>query len=304
MRDFKKNIIYDCDCTLGIKDCDVDDGLALLYLLSREDVNLIGITSTYGNSDLETVNKSLHKLISDIDRPDIPIICGGDKPKAFNSEASNFIIEQSFKYKNNIHIVGTGSTTNIGGAFIQDHTLANRISSVTLIGGITSPLQFNKSVMDELNLSGDAYATIKIMKYAKNLSIVTGNNCLPTLVATCEFRALLAHAATQKSINSNFNLCDYILKETDYYFEYNQHVYGFGGFILWDVVAVAFLLEPALFQSNISDILISEKNLSTGFLETATESSENNNDVASINMPTVLNPKALANHIISTWEAF
>ena len=28
-----KKIIFDCDNTFGVKDCDVDDGLALMYLL-------------------------------------------------------------------------------------------------------------------------------------------------------------------------------------------------------------------------------------------------------------------------------
>ena len=28
-----RKIIHDCDCTFGINGCDVDDGLALLYLL-------------------------------------------------------------------------------------------------------------------------------------------------------------------------------------------------------------------------------------------------------------------------------
>ena len=45
-----KKIILDCDNTMGVIDCDVDDGLALLYLLGCPDVNLLGITCTYGNN--------------------------------------------------------------------------------------------------------------------------------------------------------------------------------------------------------------------------------------------------------------
>ena len=33
MENKKKKIIFDCDNTFGVTDCDVDDGLALLYLL-------------------------------------------------------------------------------------------------------------------------------------------------------------------------------------------------------------------------------------------------------------------------------
>lgn len=33
-----ENIIFDCDNTMGINGCDVDDGLALLYLLGKEPI--------------------------------------------------------------------------------------------------------------------------------------------------------------------------------------------------------------------------------------------------------------------------
>ena len=38
-----KHVIFDCDNTLGVKDCDVDDGLALLYLLGCEEVTVHGV---------------------------------------------------------------------------------------------------------------------------------------------------------------------------------------------------------------------------------------------------------------------
>lgn len=45
-----KKVLFDCDNTMGLPGRDVDDGLALLYLLGREDVDLKGVTTTYGNS--------------------------------------------------------------------------------------------------------------------------------------------------------------------------------------------------------------------------------------------------------------
>ena len=38
-----KKIIFDCDNTFGVKDCDVDDGLALMYLLGNRETQLLGI---------------------------------------------------------------------------------------------------------------------------------------------------------------------------------------------------------------------------------------------------------------------
>ena len=50
-----EHLLFDCDNTFGADDCDVDDGLALLYLLGTGRADILGITCTYGNSDLETV---------------------------------------------------------------------------------------------------------------------------------------------------------------------------------------------------------------------------------------------------------
>ena len=50
-----RKIIHDCDCTFGINGCDVDDGLALLYLLGDPEAEVLGVTTTYGNNTLEKV---------------------------------------------------------------------------------------------------------------------------------------------------------------------------------------------------------------------------------------------------------
>ena len=44
-----ERVIFDCDNTMGQPYREVDDGLTLLYLLGRSDVELLGITTTFGN---------------------------------------------------------------------------------------------------------------------------------------------------------------------------------------------------------------------------------------------------------------
>jgi inosine-uridine nucleoside N-ribohydrolase len=47
------SVIYDCDNTIGIAGRDVDDALALLYLLGRVEVELLGVTITFGNDSTD-----------------------------------------------------------------------------------------------------------------------------------------------------------------------------------------------------------------------------------------------------------
>lgn len=68
-----KKIIFDCDNTFGVKDCDVDDGLALMYLLGNRETQLLGITSTYGNSSLDVVQAVNLRMLEELGRRDIPV---------------------------------------------------------------------------------------------------------------------------------------------------------------------------------------------------------------------------------------
>ena len=63
-----KKIIFDCDNTFGVKDCDVDDGLALMYLLGSREAQLLGITSTYGNSSLDVVQAVNLRMLEELAR--------------------------------------------------------------------------------------------------------------------------------------------------------------------------------------------------------------------------------------------
>jgi len=75
-----KKVVYDCDNTFGIKNCDVDDGLALLYLLGCGEVELLGITSTYGNSKTDIVYHNTIRMVKELELGHIPIKKKGLRP--------------------------------------------------------------------------------------------------------------------------------------------------------------------------------------------------------------------------------
>ena len=68
-----KHIVFDCDNTFGVKDCDVDDGLALLYLLGCPEATVHGITATYGNNRVDVVYRTTQRMLEELGRTDIPL---------------------------------------------------------------------------------------------------------------------------------------------------------------------------------------------------------------------------------------
>jgi hypothetical protein len=69
----KTKLIVDSDNTIGVPRRDIDDGLALLYLLGRDDIDILGITTTFGNSDVHTVNANTRRFLKEIGRGTIPL---------------------------------------------------------------------------------------------------------------------------------------------------------------------------------------------------------------------------------------
>ena len=60
-----KKILYDCDNTMGLPNKDVDDGLTLMYLIGNSNIDLLGVTTTFGNSHIEDVFGATTKLFDD-----------------------------------------------------------------------------------------------------------------------------------------------------------------------------------------------------------------------------------------------
>ena len=87
----KLRLIMDCDCTMGVPGCDVDDSLALLYVLDCPEAELLGVTCSFENNTQDTVYRNKKRLLKEWDREDIPVLWGADSPKERRSEAAEFM---------------------------------------------------------------------------------------------------------------------------------------------------------------------------------------------------------------------
>ncbi|MEF9839719.1 MAG: nucleoside hydrolase [Lachnospiraceae bacterium] len=253
-----KHIVMDCDNTLGVPNCDVDDGLALIYLLGCKQAKVHGITTTYGNNQLDVVYQATKKLRDDVGRPDIIIKKGGSSPTYGNSEAADYLVEMAHKYPGELSILATGSLTNLKEAYKKDADFFNQVKEIVLMGGITSPLIFQKKQMNELNFSCDPKAAYLTLTKGHHVSVITGNHCLKVLFTKNEYKKELADI-------HNPMAC-YIKKETNDWFGYNEMDYGIDGFYNWDVTAAVYLMHPELFIDHHLKFQLSQADLRTGFL--------------------------------------
>ncbi|MCI8665593.1 MAG: nucleoside hydrolase [Dorea sp.] len=282
-----KHIVYDCDNTFGVKDCDVDDGLALLYLLGCKEAKLHGITATYGNNRLEVVYETIQGMLKDLGREDIEVKRGGSQAGDYDSEASDYLAEMADRFKGQLSILATGSLTNLQGAYERDAHFFEKVKEIVLMGGITKPLVFKKKIMDELNFSCDPHASCNVLKYGKNVSVITGNHCLKVLFTKEEYKKEL--------FSRKEPIARYIRERTDYWFGYNEEDYGIEGFYNWDVTAAVYLMHPELFIDQRDSFAFSEADLATGYLRKAADGRWQ------CNLPEIGEEGAFKRNIYDTW---
>lgn len=284
-----KNVIFDCDNTYGVKDCDVDDGLTLIYLLGNKNVNLLGVTTTYGNNKVEVVYPNTINMLKDLKVNDLSVLKGGSNPTDLDNEASDYLVKMANEYNGELSILATGSLTNLYGAYLKDNTFFAKVKEIVLMGGITEDLIFAKKKMDELNFSCDAMAAYIVLTKGKNVSVITGNNCLKVLVTRDDYDRELSDYSNP--------IVKYIKEKVDYWFDYNLEHFGINGTYNWDVTAAVYLMRPELFRDDVYKMNLSVEDLQSGFLRV----SEDNN--CKLNLPIIYKEELYNKDIYDTWKS-
>jgi purine nucleosidase len=93
----KYKVIIDCDPGLGKRAVEVDDGLALFLMLNNPDIfDIVGITTIYGNTPVETGYKLIEKYLDLANRTEIPHFLGASSKYALGTltDASKFLIDK------------------------------------------------------------------------------------------------------------------------------------------------------------------------------------------------------------------
>ena len=289
----KKKVICDCDNTMSFPGRPMDDALAILYLLGcSDDIDLLGITCNFGNGTSEESYFSNTCLLNETGFTGIPVFRGSEQGESPVSESAEFIAEMANRYPGDLIFLGIGSLGNLYGAYLLDNDIFDKIGQIVLMGGITEPLIIHgKTPLDELNFSVNAKASALVLSKGRNISIITGNNCLPV-------SELPKNEFLDKLCSSDNPAGMYIAQKCGYRFKTKEIVYGADSSYCWDVVAAAYINHPEKYTDHPTPCLINEKDIgSSGFLHPCSGAEANN----IINIPTARSRVELQEIFYSSW---
>lgn len=253
-------------------DCDtgVDDAMALLYLLARDDIEVVGITTVFGNNTAERCAHNSLRVLELVGRADIPVAIGAEKPlvgevtylathvhgadglgdsglpmdvstPVSSLSAVELIDDLSARYAGRLRILALAPLTNLAHALDVLPDLADRVVDVVIMGG-AADVAGNQSPAAEANIIHDPEAAQRVLS-APWPTVLVPLDVTMIEVLTEEHRARLIAADTP--------VTRFVAATTDFYFgRYGLDSYGVRCSPCHDAVAAAVLtgdVVPSVF---------------------------------------------------------
>lgn len=183
-------------------DTGIDDGMALAYAVGNPDIELIGVTGTYGNVYTKDGVQNVLNILQMFGRTDIPVYAGEDhaiKKEKFDRlevsarihgqngvgevsmekasrdpeslSAVDYLIQSVRQLKKELTIVMTGPVTNLATAIKKDPDIVEMMGKVIIMGGaLTVPGNVNPYA--EANIYQDPDAADYLFKTGADITMV------------------------------------------------------------------------------------------------------------------------------------
>jgi inosine-uridine nucleoside N-ribohydrolase len=259
----KHLVIYDTDPG-------VDDAMALYFALAHPAMEVLGITTVFGNVTVEQATTNALYLTQLTGR-DIPVVQGAGAPlvKPFHAppahihgadglgnlpsrggtqrsaqagDAAQFIVNAARARPGQITLVPVGPLTNIARALQLEPRLPQLIKQVVLMGGTVQEMG-NVSPVAEANIWSDPHAADAVFTAGFNLTMVgldvTHQIVLPVSLFE-KFSLHHRHEATDALLHA-------ARFYAGFYTDRFAHIEGFSGCFGHDVLAFVRLAHPELF---------------------------------------------------------
>lgn len=255
----KKKIIIDTDPG-------IDDAMAIFVALQSPEIEVIGITTTFGNVYTSLATRNALHLLDVAGRSDIPVAQGSHvtiskvtklriadfvhgtdglgnqnfpppKGTPIQQSGPSFLVEQANLYPGQLTVVALGPLTNIALAMQLDPQFSQKVGQIVLLGGAFS-VNGNVNPAAEANIFGDPDAADLVFTSGADI-LAVGINVTHQVILTDDDREKLAR--------SEGKFAQYLCKILDIYFSYHRDAYNTKGVYLHDPTALLAAVNPSLF---------------------------------------------------------
>ncbi|GLT62639.1 hypothetical protein SLA2020_352580 [Shorea laevis] len=243
----------------------IDDSMAILMAFQTPEVEIIGLTTIFGNVTTEDATRNALLLCDIAGCPDVPVAEGSPEPlkggrprvadfvhgsdglgniflptpKAEKSEktASEFLVEKVSEYPGEVSILALGPLTNLALAIKRDSSFASKVKRIVVLGGSFFALG-NVNPAAEANIYGDPEAADVVFTSRADI-VVVGIN-ITTQVKMTDDDLLQLKQSKGKYGQLLSDMCKF-------YRDWHVNSDGVYGIFLHDPVSFVALVRPDLF---------------------------------------------------------
>jgi inosine-uridine nucleoside N-ribohydrolase len=252
-----------------ILDCDPghDDAIALLLALASPELELLGVTTTYGNQTLEKTTANALRVLELVGRTDVPVAAGAAEPlerplvvaahvhgesgldgptlpppsaEPASADAVAWIAGAVASSQSPVTLVPTGPLTNVA-RYLERHGTQG-VERVVLMGGAIA--EGNMTPAAEFNIWADPEAAQAV--FDSGLDV--------TMIGLDVTHQAVTGADVQRRLRESGSIGVFVAELVEFFTVYHRQTYGWDGAPIHDAVAVAHVLRPGLVETKLRNV--------------------------------------------------
>lgn len=259
-----RKVIIDTDPAAGLPFRDIDDALAIVYLLClREEFDVAGLTIVAGNSPLHKGEAIAREVLSAMSREDIPVLPGspGRRSPGPETPAAAFLAGTAAAHPGEVAVLAIGPLSNIAAAGALDPCFYRNVGRLVIMGGaLREGLGPSRLPPFEFNFWKDSGAAEAVLGARCDKAVITSDVCRQVVFGRREVDAVRSMQGAPARYLSTF-------LEHWYRVNHVAPVPWKGGFVPWDVIAAVYLRRPELFDRAEAALRLRQGRFATGALE-------------------------------------
>lgn len=259
----------------------IDDAMAILFAFQCSELEVLGLTTTYGNVPVEISTKNAITL-TEIAGVNVPVAQGVDVPSviaprpfpdfvhgkdgfgdinypdpkgsAHALSAAEFIIEQVKAYPGEVTIVALGPLGNLGKALELAPEIADLVDEVVLMGGAAKEYG-NVSPVAEANIINDPHAADKVFTAPWQVTMIG----LDVTHQVCLGNDVLERIRAKNPSQGSF-----LYDCAQFYINFYSDRFNMDGCYFHDASTIAYVLDPSIFEVELGAVRVACEGIAMG----------------------------------------
>lgn len=252
-----------------IIDCDPghDDAIALLLALGSSELELLCVTTTYGNQTLDKTTANALRVLELAGRGDIPVASGASAPlerelvvaahvhgesgldgpalpppslAPVSDDAVEWIAGAVADAAGPVTLVPTGPLTNVA-RYLGEHG-TDGLERIVLMGGAIA--EGNMTPAAEFNIWADPEAAQTVFDAPLDV----------TMIGLDVTHKAVTGPDVQQRLRDAGSIGGFVAELVDFFTVYHHETYGWDGAPIHDAVAVAHVLRPGLVETKLRNV--------------------------------------------------